>query len=68
MFAELRELAVKEGNLPRALSDKRKILEKTGYGMPVRKYMRKKMGIEDAPEIDVKDIREILKRVGENEI
>lgn len=62
MFAKLRVLAVAEGNLPRMVEERRKTLEKTGYGMPVKKYMRKKMGIEDAPELETGEIREILEK------
>lgn len=64
MFAKLRELAVEDGNLPRMVSEKKKMLEKTGYAMPIRISIRKKMGIEPAPQIETKEVRLILDKIG----
>lgn len=58
-YARLRELAVKR-NAPRAVADKMCALRETGCVMPKRKGIRRRMGIEDAPDIDSGAIREIL--------
>ena len=45
------------------IEDKIKMLEETGYAMPKRIGVRKRMGIEPAPEIESKEIKQILGKI-----
>jgi heterodisulfide reductase subunit C len=64
LFARLRELGLKDmENPPRAVADKMKNLKATGFGMPKKIGVRKKMGIDAAPEIDAKSVEEIIKKI-----
>ncbi len=59
-FSRLRELAIADGKPPGTVEDKIRMLEETGYAMPRRAGIRKRMGIEPAPEIELKGIKHIL--------
>ena len=63
LFSKLRELAIKDGQTPKIIGDKIKMLEETGYAMPRRIGVRKRMGIESAPEIESKQIKQILDKI-----
>jgi heterodisulfide reductase subunit B len=64
LFARLRELALTDMEAPpRAIADKMKNLKASGFGMPKKIGVRKKMGIDPAPEIDAKSIEEIIEKV-----
>lgn len=62
LFAKLRELANVYEKPPRVIEDKLTTLRKTGYGMPKKIGIRKKMDIDPAPEIDVTAIAKIIER------
>jgi heterodisulfide reductase subunit B len=62
-YAKLRELSIKESGAPRIIDDHMKMLEETGYSMPKRTGIRKKMGLEPAPDLDSTEIRKILDNV-----
>ncbi len=61
-FAKLRELAGEHQGSPKAIEDKLKTLQKTGFGMPKKIGIRKKMGIDPAKEIDATTIVEIIEK------
>jgi heterodisulfide reductase subunit B2 len=63
LYAKLRELSIKESGAPRVIDDHVKMLEETGYSMPKRAGIRKKMGIPPAPDVDSEEIRKILDKV-----
>lgn len=63
LYAKLRELAHIEGKAPHIIEDKMKLFEETSYAMPKRAGIRKKMGVEAAPEVNPKDIKEILCKI-----
>ncbi|NOZ76630.1 MAG: hypothetical protein GXO65_02930 [Euryarchaeota archaeon] len=64
LFARLRELALKEmDHPPRAIADKLRTLKATGYAMPKKIGIRKKMGIDPAPEVDAEAIKEIVEKI-----
>lgn len=65
LFAKLRELANTCEKPPKAIADKLTTLQKTGYGMPKKIGIRKKMGIEPAQEIDASAIAEIIEKTKE---
>jgi heterodisulfide reductase subunit B len=62
-YAKLRELSIKESGAPRVIEEHVKMLEETGYSMPKRAGIRKKMGIAPAPDVDSEEIRNILDKV-----
>ncbi len=62
-YAKMRELSIKESGMPRIVEDHMKMLEETGYSMPKRTGVRKKMGMEPAPDLDSEEIRKILDNV-----
>jgi heterodisulfide reductase subunit B/heterodisulfide reductase subunit C len=62
-YTKLRELSIKESSAPRVIDDHMKMLEETGYSMPKRAGIRKKMGLAPAPDVDSGEIRKILDRV-----
>ena len=62
-FSKLRELAITDGKIPRVIGDKIKMLEETGYAMPKRIGIRRRMGMEPAPETEPKEIKKILKKI-----
>lgn len=62
LFAKLREFSTKEKSMPRIIADKIKMLQETGYGMPQRVGVRKKMGLPAAPEPNPTDIVEIIEK------
>jgi heterodisulfide reductase subunit B len=64
LFARLRELALEDMDAPpRAIADKLKNLKSTGFAMPKKIGVRKKMGIDPHPEIDAKSIEEIIEKI-----
>jgi len=63
MFSTLRELSIKEVKTPRIMEDKMKILKETGYSVPARRGIRRKLGMDLAPEVDSKEIDEILRKL-----
>jgi len=63
MFSTLRELSMKEVKTPRVMEDKMKILKETGYSVPARRGIRRKLGMDLAPEVDSKEIDEILRKL-----
>jgi len=62
-YARARELSMENGKTPRVIEDKIKMLEETGYAMPKRTGVRKRMGMESAPDLDSAEIRKILDKV-----
>jgi heterodisulfide reductase subunit B/heterodisulfide reductase subunit C len=64
-YAKLRELSIAEGKSVRLIEDKIKLLEETGYGMPKRKSVRWRMGLDLAPDVDSAPIKKILDNVRE---
>jgi heterodisulfide reductase subunit C len=62
-YAHLRELAIADKRSPRAIDEKVRMLEETGYAMPKRTGIRKKMGLDAAPDLDSAEIRKILDNV-----
>ncbi len=66
MFSKLRELAIMDGQIPKIINDKIKMIEETGYGMPKRAGVRKRMDIGPAPEIEVKGIKQIIAATKKN--
>ncbi|MCS4542274.1 MAG: heterodisulfide reductase-related iron-sulfur binding cluster, partial [Euryarchaeota archaeon] len=66
MFAQLRGIAVSHGESPKIINEKRKMLENTGYAVPIKKHMRKKMGIGDAPKVDASEIKKIMSKIEGN--
>ena len=63
LFSKLRELAIEDGQTPKIIEDKIEMLKETGYAMPKRIGIRKRMGIEPAPEIESKEIKQILGKI-----
>jgi heterodisulfide reductase subunit B/heterodisulfide reductase subunit C len=64
-YVKLRELSIAEGKSLRVIEDKVKMLEETGYGMPKRAGVRKRMGIAPAADLDSAPIKKILDKVRE---
>ncbi len=62
MFKKLRELAIEKGKVPRIVGDKVKLFERSGYAMPTRISVRKKMGLPMPEKIEVEEIREIIEK------
>ncbi|MEE8402995.1 MAG: heterodisulfide reductase-related iron-sulfur binding cluster [Candidatus Hydrothermarchaeaceae archaeon] len=62
LFVKLRELANAHEKPPRVIADKLTTLQKTGYGVSKRVGIRKKMGIDPAPEIDATIIAKIIEK------
>lgn len=60
LFAKLRELSLASGKKVKLIEEKIKMLEETGYGMPKRIGIRKRMGIPPAPDMDATEIKQIL--------
>ena len=66
IFSKLRELAIRNGESPKIIRDKIEMLKETGYAMPKRIGIRKRMGIGAAPDIAEtggKEIQEILENI-----
>ncbi len=63
LFLKLRELAIEDGKSVRIIDDKIKMLEETGYGMPQRVGVRKRMGIDPVKEMDTSGIKKIVSEV-----
>jgi heterodisulfide reductase subunit C len=61
-FVKLRELASEKQGSPKAVEDKLRTLKTTGYAMPKKIGIRKKMDIEPAKELDVTSIVEIIEK------
>jgi heterodisulfide reductase subunit B len=62
LFARLRELSMEEREPTKVIRDKLKMIEETGYGMPERQGVRKRMGLADAPKMDATAVRRIMKK------
>jgi heterodisulfide reductase subunit B len=62
LFALLRELSMEEKEPTKAIRDKIKMIEETGYGMPARQGVRKRMGLADAPKMDATTVRRIIEK------
>lgn len=63
LYAKLRELSIAESGAPRIIDDHVKMLEETGYSMPRRAGIRKRMGLPPAPDVDSAEIRTIIENV-----
>ena len=64
-YAKLRELSIAEGKPMRLIEEKIRLVEETGYGMPKRKSVRWRMGLDLAPDVDSAPIKKILDNVRE---
>lgn len=64
MFNKLRELALERGIEQKAVAEKVRMLEKTGYGTQPRETLRKKLGMESAPKANIKGIKEVMEKLG----
>jgi len=64
LFARLRELSMEEKEPTKFIRDKLKMIEETGYGMPARQGVRKRMNLADAPKIDATEVRRIIEKQG----
>lgn len=62
LFVKLRELANVYEKTPRVIENKLAILQKTGYAVPKKIGIRKRMDIAPAPEIDAASIAEIIEK------
>lgn len=70
MFAKLRQMSLQGNKKPWTIENKIELIQKTGQGMPRRKGVRKRMGIEDAPKLpeeEIQNIREILEKTDKEE-
>lgn len=52
----------KKEKVPRIVGDKVKLFERSGYAMPTRISVRKKMGLPMPEKIEVEEIREIIEK------
>ncbi len=62
-FSKLRELAIHHGEHPKMIEGMIKNIKDTGYSLPKNLEVRKKMGIEPAPEVGIKEIKQILEKI-----
>jgi heterodisulfide reductase subunit B2 len=62
LFARLRELSMEEKGQTKVVRDKIAMIAETGYGMPARQGVRKRMGLADAPKMDATEVRRILEK------
>ncbi|MEE8401686.1 MAG: heterodisulfide reductase-related iron-sulfur binding cluster [Candidatus Hydrothermarchaeaceae archaeon] len=67
VFVKLRELLGDLEKPPRVIEDKLTTLQKTGYAVPKRIGIRKRMGIGPAPEIDASSIAKIIENIKRGE-
>ncbi len=62
LFLKLRELSVKHEKVPRVVRDKKRMLEKTGYAMPTKISIRRRMNLPLPKPIEVGEIKEIIEK------